>query len=262
MTQTIASLLSDDNLDEAVALAIANVKAKATSAQARMELGQLLAIAGDLARAETHAKMAQTQAPELMNLIATFRANLRGLEAREAWWNDGAAPDIPQGPSDCDKDAVQINIALREADGDAASAAAATLEEKRGPISGRWNGTAFDDLRDLDDRLPHAIEAVTSGGNYLWIDLAKVKQITCAAPATPFDLLCRQARVTLHDGASGEMFLPAVYAGSATAAERLGRVTEFDELPGGLMAARGQRSFIAGDEVVGFLDLEELDLDG
>lgn len=262
MTDTIASLVSDDNLEEAIALAVDAVKAKATSAQARMELAQLLAISGDLKRAETHAKMAQTQAPELMNLIATFRANLRALEARDAWWATGAVPDMPLGPSDCDRDAIAINIGLREGDAGAAEAAAAALEEKRGPISGTWNGTAFDDLRDLDDRLPHAIEALTSGGNYLWIDLAKVKQITCAAPATPFDLICRQARVTLHEGASGEMFLPAVYPGAGTTAEKLGRVTEFEELPGGLMAARGQKSFIAGDDVVGFLELSELELNG
>ena len=250
-----AEAFDADDLTAAVAVAVAGVKARPTDPQRRMLLAELSVLAGDLDRAETQAKLAATHAPDLLAGISVFRQHLRGLDARRRWWEDGAVPGFPTGPSEADRAALTLNLALRDDDGPQAAAASATLEEARGTVPVSWDGVEAEDWRDLDDRLPHALEVVTAGGNYLWIGLDRVAGLRATAPARPMDLALRPVRLMLRDGSEADLLLCAVAPAPATDAERLGRRTEFDTLPGGLVAARGQKAMLVGDEMRGLLDV-------
>lgn len=252
-TMTLANHLEQDALDDAIAAATSRVKTAATDAGARLDLAELCVLAGDLARAETHAKLSTTLSPDDVIGLGVFRQHLRGMYARQHWWTDGAAPAFPMGPTPCDEAALKINVALRSGDAETAKTALQTLDAERGSRPAVWNGKAVDDLRDLDDRLPHAVEAITAGGNYLWLDMALIQKISFKPPARPIDLAYRRARITLTDGAAADLLVPAVYWGATTNADKLARHTGFADLPGGLTAASGQRAYLAGDEMVGLL---------
>ncbi|MFS4437488.1 type VI secretion system accessory protein TagJ [Paracoccaceae bacterium GXU_MW_L88] len=257
MSQAITDLLNADALDEANAKAVEWVKSAPESGQARMTLAALSVLMGDLKRAETHATMAARIDTQDAVGYGLFRQHLRGLEARAQWWENGAVPTFPGGASETDQAAVALNVALRDGDEAKTVAALEALEALRGTRPGAWNGEAVDDLRDLDDRLPHALEAVSAGGNYLWIDLAKVTSIAFRPVSGPLDLALRPARVTLDDGAEADLGLPAIYPAPTSDAERLGRSTDFIER-GGIMIGQGQRAWLAGDEMQGFLGAEEI----
>ncbi len=259
-TAGIAELLLQDSLDEALAASAASVKAQAGSPARRMIHAELCALSGDLEKADAHAKIAQrllhpgdAAAPPL------FRQHLRGLEARERWWRDGSVPDFPAGPSACDRAALALNVAFRAGNAESIRRKAAALEELRGMRPALWNGTDIPDLRDLDDRLPHAVEAVTSGGHYLWLDMARITRLTFTAPARPFDLCCRRARVVLRDGSAADILIPVVYPDPRTAAQRLASETDFEDMPGGLTVGRGQRLYLSGGDASAILDARDID---
>lgn len=256
----ITAALNDDRLSDAVTLAAAAVKASPQDVTARQLLAALAVLSGDLARAEAQASMAARLAPADAVSFGLFRQHLRGLHARRAWWQDSALPAFPGGASEADRAAIALNVALRAGDGAAVAQTSKALEALRGTRPGHWNGVAVDDLRDLDDRLPHAVEAVSAGGNYLWIDMAKIARITLRPVASPLDLALRPARVGLTDGAEADLMLPAIYPAPDTAARQLGRETDFIESHG-VMIGQGQRAWLVGDDMQGFLGAELISFD-
>ncbi|RVV98305.1 nitrogen fixation protein [Mesobaculum littorinae] len=265
LAQDLKSALSQDDLAAARGLAAARVKTHPRDVEARMFLAELCVIAGELDRAETHAKLAATAAPDAAVGLGVFRQHLRALHARDAWWTQGALPTFPTGPSALSALALRLNIALRDEDGAAAAKALAALDDLRGEQPVVYDGTEAGDLRDLDDRLPHAIEALSAGGHYLWLDFAQISELAFHPASRPIDMVLRRARVTLQDGSAADIRVPAIYpeprggtsapnapasAAPADIALRLGRGTDFLDLPGGLTGARGLRCWLAGDRVL------------
>ncbi|NSX53734.1 type VI secretion system accessory protein TagJ [Parasulfitobacter algicola] len=245
---TIAELISNNDLDAAITAVSADVKANPGKAEPRIVLADLCVCDGDLDKADTHLKMASRLSPDVATSLAAYRNHLRGMFARGRWYDEAAIPDFPQGPTERDKLAIKVNLALRDGDGDTARAAIDELDALRGEQPVFWNDAPAADFRDLDDRLPHAIEALTTGGSYLWVDFTLIQSLEFAEVSRPRDLALRRARMTLMDGASAEVLIPATYHGSSTIEQKMGRETDWVEAPGTLMIGRGQRSFLVGDE--------------
>lgn len=257
---TVALLLDQDELDDALAAAQALVKDKPGERDARNLYIDLLILSGDLDRADAQCNLAATFAPEDALGFGLLRRQLRGLVARAAWFSDGAVPEFPGGPSDLDQLALRAGVALREGEGDKAKALIDQLDEARGERPMHLDAAEVADLRDLDDRLPHALEVVTTGGAYLWIDFAKIATLTLAPIRRPRDLALRYGELRLTDGATASVLIPALYSALADdkAGRRLGRETDFTTLPGGLVIGHGQRCLLAGDASLPFHTLTTL----
>ena len=250
LTATIANLLSEDGLSEATEEARGRVKADASDKTARHLYIDLLVLAGDFERADAQCNVASTLSPDDAVGFGLLRNELRGMAARNAWFDEGAVPGFPGGPTDLDKIALALAVANRDGDREQAQAALAMLEERRGEASMLWNGKTVADFRDLDDRMPHALEAITSGGAYVWIDLSRIASVTLEPIARPRDFAYRRAELVLRDGASAPVLLPAIYHGTRDApALLLGRETDWVEEKTGITTGRGQRCFLAGDEL-------------
>lgn len=259
---TIGDRIAHDDLDGALAAAAARVKAAPQDAPARLLLAMACVLAGDLDKADAHSKLAARLSPADSVGIGVFRRHLRGLYARDQWWRMGAAPEFPMGMTFCDELALKLNVALRAGDAAATASALDALEEARGQRPAIWNGAPVEDFRDLDDRLPHAFEIVTAGGSYLWLDFSLVREIAFEPPASLFDLACRRARVVLTDESAADVLVMATCPEAEEAAHRLARRTDFEEVAGGLTVAKGQRAYLAGEEMVGLLAAETIRFEG
>jgi len=260
LSENIAKSLGDNALDAALDMAKAHLKSHPSDQEARHLYIDLLVLSGDYERADNQCSLAVTFAPDATMGFALLRNELRGMAARDAWFRSGAVPEFPQGPSNLDKLAVRLGIAHRTGDIDDAAQALATLEVQRGERPILWNGKRVSDFRDLDDRTPHALEVIMTGGAYLWIDFAKIAALTVEPIARPRDLAFRRAELSLIDGAVAPVLLPVIYHGTAgDAALLLGRETDWVEEPTGITTGRGQRCFLAGDELVSFHDTESLE---
>lgn len=260
LSENIARAISDNALDEALDLAKAHLKSNPSDQEARNLYIDLLVLAGDYERADNQCSLAVTFAPDATMGFALLRNELRGMAARDAWFKNGAVPEFPQGPSAIDKLAIRIGIAHRIEDGEEAVSDLGKLEDLRGERPMLRNGQKVADFRDLDDRTPHALEVIMTGGAYLWIDFAKVALLTIEPVARPRDLAFRRAELSLIDGAVAPVLLPAIYHGTGTEDRlRLGRETEWVEEPTGITTGRGQRCFLAGDDLASFHDTESLE---
>ena len=261
LSASIAQSLSDNALDEALEEVKAHLKARPSDQEARHLYIDLLVLAGEYERADNQCSLAATLSPDATMGFALLRNELRAMAARDAWFVSGAVPEFPQGPSELDKLALRLGIADRDGNAADAKAALDALETVRGERPLIWNGKAISDFRDLDDRIPHALEVIMTGGAYLWIDFAKISAVSIEPIARPRDLAFRRAELSLIDGAAASVLLPAVYYGTGKdAALKLGRETEWVEEESGITTGRGQRCFLAGDELVSFHDTQSLEI--
>ena len=259
LAASISRLLMNDSLTEALELARGHLKTTPSDKDARHLYIDLLIVAGDYERADAQCSLAVTFSPEDTMGFALLRNQLRAMSAREAWFKTGAVPAFPGGPSETDKAAMRLALAHGPATREEAAAALSTVEEARGQRPMQWNGKPVSDLRDLDDRTPHALEVIMTGGAYLWVDFAKISAVTMEPIARPRDLAFRRAELCLTDGATAPVLLPAIYQGTADSPNLLlGHETEWVEEASGITTGRGQRCFLAGDEMVSFHDLQSL----
>lgn len=257
LSSEIAAALSENRIVDALDLAKARIKTKPADTDARHLYIDLLVLSGDYEKADAQCNIAVSLAPSDTMGFAFLRNQLRGMAARSAWFENGAVPQFPHGPDALDQAALKLGLAHR--DGDAANALQ-TMEEIRGSQAMIWNGTRVDDLRDLDDRTPHALEAITTGGAYLWVSFSRIASVVLEPIARPRDFAFRRAQLATHDGASAEVLVPAIYHGTdGDAALLLGRETDWVEEKSGIVTGRGQRSFLAGDDVVALHDLAQLE---
>ncbi|MGO4333916.1 type VI secretion system accessory protein TagJ [Labrys sp. KB_33_2] len=257
LAASIANSLSEGALSQALDHAREHMRAHPSDKDARHLYIDLLILAGDYERADTQCSLAVTLAPQDTMGFALLRNQLRAMAARKAWFETGAVPEFPHGPSALDRAAIELAIINRE--GSSAGPTLAALDGLRGERPMLWNGEPVGDFRDLDDRVPHALEVIMTGGSYLWIDFAKIASVAVEPIARPRDLAFRRAELSLADGASASVLLPAIYQGTeGRETLLLGRETEWVTEPSGITAGRGQRCFLAGDELVSFHDMQSL----
>jgi type VI secretion system protein ImpE len=252
------------NPREAVAAALEEVKRHPTDSGKRSFLCELLCLTGDLERADRQLEVVAQQDPQAMMGVSLFRQLIRAEQARQQFYTDGRLPEfLNQDVTPDLKQHLQASILLREGKAAEALAVLTAAEEQRPHVSGTCNGQAFDELRDLDDLTSSFFEVLTSTGKYYWIPLERVESVEFHTPKRPRDLLWRGAHMVVRGGPDGEVFVPVLYAGSASDPNdevRLGRATEWRGASGEPVRGFGQRIFLVGTEDRPILELQTLAL--
>ncbi len=134
-------------------------------------------------------------------------------------------------------------------------------------MSGTLNGTPFTSLEDADPRIGARLE-VFAAGQYTWLPLEHVASVRMAAPKLLRDLLWAPAMVRTGPGFRGEelgeVLLPALAPLSWRSPDgevRLGRVTDWEELPDGDEAPVGQKMLLVDGEPFPILELRDLEIE-
>ncbi len=140
------------------------------------------------------------------------------------------------------------------------------------PVAGTLNGEPFDSVEDADPRVGARLE-VFAGGRYLWLPFAHLAWLRVEAPVHLRDVRWPTARLgtgpSVRDLDLGEVVLPALTPGAWRQQDpevRLGRATDWEELPDGEYAPVGQKVLrvsgpaFGGDEgtLVPLLDVRDL----
>jgi type VI secretion system protein ImpE len=259
---TAHDLYQQGKLREAVAAALDEVKQRPADSAKRGFLAELLCISGDLERADRQIDALGQQDPETMMEISLFRQMIRAEQARQQFFTAGRLPEFLNNDITPDlRLHLEASILLREKRNAEAAAVLAKAREARPKVAGTCDGKPFDDMCDLDDLTSSFFETLTSKGEYFWIPMDQIESITFAPPTRPRDLLWRRAHMITRTGPDAEVFLPAVYAGSAADANdsiRLGRATEWLGEAGAPVRGLGQRVFLVGEEDRAILELQKL----
>jgi len=249
---TIKALLDEGRLQDALAEAIHEVKARPSDASRRTLLFELLCFAGDFDRALRQLDVIGEQSAEAEIGVQAYRQLIRAERARQGFFFGGEPPIFLYGPPAYV--ALHLSAVKRVSEGSFAEAAGLLeqAEEARTALTGRVNGEPFGDFRDCDDFTAPVIELLLRD-DYVWLPFADVRRLEIAPPRYLRDLLWLPAHFETRQGVSGEAYLPALYAGSNAHEDesvKLGRVTTWREAAEGLFIAAGRHIWLAGEDEI------------
>jgi type VI secretion system protein ImpE len=259
---TPSELYQAGRLAEAVDAALQAVKKHPTDTARRGLLCELLCFTGDLERADKQLETIGQQDPSSMVGVSMFRQLLRAETARQQFFREGRLPEFLGEITPLLQRHLEASVCLREGDPQQAAGILAEAEAQRPPVQGICDGTAFDDLRDLDDLTAPLLEVLTSTGKYFWVPMERVEWLEFHPPQRPQDLLWRRAHMVVAGGPDGEVFLPALYPHSPASQDdqlRLGRGTQWTGGDGAPVQGLGQRIFLVGDQDKTILELKQIE---
>jgi len=256
-------LFKAGQLQEAIDAQLKEVKANPGDHGKRLFLFELLAFTGDLDRAAKQIDVINYGQLELDVAVLNYRKILDAERLRRRLFSEGLSPEfLLPAPEH-----VKLRLEAINHWRDNRMAEAADLLRKANatapPVKGVLNDTPFEILRDWDDLFGTVLE-VMAKGKYFWVPLEQIETLAMNGPRFPRDLLWFPARLELHDGPKGEVFLPALYPGSHVHPDlevRLGRKTDLKPLEEGAVLGLGMRTFFVDDETLTLLDWRMLEVD-
>jgi len=226
-------LFKAGRLDEAIELLGAGLRNNPADARQRAFLFELLAFAGNHARAEKQLDVLGQSGPEAELGVLMYRSALHADRVRHEMFAKGEYPHHTTAPA---------------------------------RVSGTLNGRSFESLEDADPRIGPRLE-VYAAGQYMWLPLEHVASVSMPAPGKLRDLLWARAVVRTGPGFRGielgEVLLPVMTPTASRhpdPAVRLGRVTEWEALDGGGEAPVGQKLLLVDGEEFPILELRELEI--
>jgi type VI secretion system protein ImpE len=249
-------------LGEAIDAQIKEVKAHPGDPNKRTFLFELLAFSGDLDRARRQIDAINYGQIELDSAVASYKKLLDAEQKRRDLFKQSLSPRFfGETPQHAQLRLQAVNR-LREKN---AKEAAERLNQAAGMVHvrGQLNGKPIGELRDCDDLFGGVLEAMAHG-EYYWVPLEQVASLAMKPPRFPRDLLWLPAKLEMHDGGTGDVFLPVLYPNTHEHADpqvRLGRATDWSSSDGGPVLGVGGRTFLAGDDAVSLLEFRELALD-
>lgn len=264
------ALFEAGRLSEAVAAASERVKANPADIRLRSQLAELLCVAGELERAERQFDAIASQDPTTAIRATELRQFVRADLARREVWMQGRMPEFLLPPPPHVELRLQALMHLRAGRMDEAADHIARAETERPEVAGAMNDVPFDDFRDLDDLTGGILEVMTTMGKYFWVPLEHVVDAVVTPPSRPLDAAWCTMELTVRDGTTGQVVVPAIYAdlpagaGVAAASEaqaalyRTGRETEWVEEAPNYVRGQGLRCFLVGEDAVSIRDLGAL----
>ncbi len=255
--------LDAGNLGSAVEEALAAVKANPTDAKARTFLFELSCFSGDWERAEKQLDVIGHQDVNAMIGSQIYRQNFKGERDRLKFFDAGQKPEFLAAPLAYVEDLLTANNRIREGNLAEARELLDKVEEERPAYPCKINGETVSDFRDYND-LTSCVFEVFVKDSYIWLQFEEVKSIELFAPKTLRDLYWVQAQVETITGVSGEMFLPALYAGSSKSGDdrvRLGRMTDWRDLGEEIFAGEGMKLFWMDGKEKSLLDIQTIEFE-
>lgn len=256
---TASELFKAGKLAEAVAAQIEDVKKNPADVGKRLFLFELSLFVGDLTRAGRQGDLVVYPEAEINATMDAYKLLVMHEQTRRDVFLKGTPPrSFGPLPDECTQRIQAIDRIRNEQ-----FAEAAELIGNSPPpmIPGTLNGKEFDGFCDCDDVLGPILEVCTHQG-YFWVPFSQVKAVRAEPPKYPRDLYWLPAHVELIDGQNATVFLPALYPfsfGHEDEDVKLGRRTDWTGGEGTPVRGKGQKTYLAGDDVVGILDIREIE---
>jgi len=226
-------LFEAGKLNEAIAALGAELRENPADAQRRTFLFELLCFAGNFDRAEKQLDVLAGATPQAGMGALLYRSAIHAERTRAQMFRSNTLP----------------------LDGNASEA-----------VSGTVNGKPFSSIADADPRIGARLE-IFAAGQYTWIPWQHVASVKIEAAKRLRDVLWVPAVVRTSDDwrgqELGEILLPGLAPLSFDYPDdeiRLGRATDWVELPDGDYAPAGRKLIVIDGERVPLLDIRELEI--
>jgi type VI secretion system protein ImpE len=260
---TAKELLDAGDLRSAIEVLTRQVRSNPSDVRQRTFLFELLCFAGDFDRAERQLDVIGQQSATAELGVQVYRNNIKAERDRGRLFTHGLHPHfLLEAPAYIDLHFAAINR-VREGNMAEARSLLDKAEEDRPALAGKLNGKQFLDFRDYNDIVGPSLELIVQG-SYTWLPFEQMRSIEIAAPKQLRDLMWAPAQIETINGAIGEVFIPALYAGSSDQPNdqvKLGRATEWNDLGGDLYAAAGLRLFLVDDADKALFEAKSIEFD-
>ncbi len=253
--------LDKGDLKGAIESAINLVKTNPTNIAARTFLFELSCFSGEWERGEKQLEVIGHQDVAAMIGTKIYQQNFKAERDRLAYFSEGRKPETMTGSPAHLTDLLNANNRVREGNIAEARLLLDGVEENRPAYTCTVNGEGFSDLRDYNDLTMCVFEVIFKDA-YIWLPFDYVDRIEFTKPASLRDLYWIQGNVELTNGTNGEMFFPALYAGSWKSDNdqvRLGRMTDWRDLGDELFVGEGMRLFWMDGKDRSILDIETIE---
>jgi type VI secretion system protein ImpE len=244
-----SELFQAGQLQAAIDAQIQKVRSSPADHGARFFLFELMLFAGEIDRARKQIDVVRYDDPKAQGAVEMYRFTLDAEQERRKVLSGQAQPkSLTVAPDHVFQrlEALKRYAAGETAEGDALLAQA---NEALPNVKAKINGAPAEGVRDADDLFGTVLEVFGPGGLYCWVPLEQIEALTMNPPRFPRDVLLVPANLTLKNGPSGDVLLPALYPGSFGNADdslRLGRATDWVGDEGQPLRGIGGRLFLTG----------------
>ncbi len=258
---TAEELLKAGHLSAAVEQLNQEVRARPTDIQRRTFLFELLCFAGDYPRAERQLDVLGHQSAMAEIGVQVYRHILTAEQARQRLFSEGMQPNFVFSPPSY----VHLHLeALHQLCNHQPAQALALLEQaqhSQASLKGSLARQPFTAWRDGDDLLAPFLEVIVHD-KYVWFPFEQIKRLHILTPKRLRDLLWVPATLEAHIGPVGEVFLPVLYPDSHRHADdrvKLGRITDWTDMGGGVTRGAGQHLFFIDGQDRGILEVQDIE---
>lgn len=257
---TAKELMKAGRLSEARMVLIEEVKSKPSDVGARTVLFQVLSLLGEWDKALRHLDMVSTQDPSRAIGVHAYLNNVKAEQERAKVLKGSQLPSVMPEPPEYFPDYLDYLDALNSGRFDDARAKLALVEAARPVVKGTLNGKPFGGMSETDARLYPFLEVFVHE-RYVWIPFEAIREFIVHEPRDSFDLIWVTASITTWEGLSMNCSMPVTYPGTADEADdqlKLGRLTHWEPMGGGLSRGMGQHVYSIGDEDVSLLEIRSI----
>ncbi|MSR54805.1 MAG: hypothetical protein EXS09_16180 [Gemmataceae bacterium] len=254
---TPLELFQSARLAEAILMQEQIIAARGDDPVERLLLCDFLAYAGEN-------KVVRLQLEQLVNapeVLQSYLGEWRKLLAADDARHCGVQPDFLFEPAAHIRNRLQARMQLAGGLIEEAVDSLDAADESAAWVAGHVDGREFDGWRDSDDLLGPVLEVLHSD-RYVWVPVEQVLKLRLEDADSLRDQLYRPATLWLVDGSRWEVFMPALYVGSAEHPEegiRTGAGVDWIELHG-VMRGVGERTFLFGEEELGISEFKQVEI--
>ncbi|MCE9529820.1 MAG: hypothetical protein K8T89_01565 [Planctomycetes bacterium] len=245
-----SELFQAGQLQAAIDAQIQKVKTNPADQAARFFLFELMMFAGELERARKQIDVLRYDEPKAQAGVEIYK---QAIDAEVMRRKVLAGQELPKSLTVAPEHVLQRLQALKHFAAGDADAGSALIDQANAAIpnvKALINGKPVENLRDADDLFGSVLEVFGPGGLYCWVPQEQIETLSMNPPKSPRDVLLMPANLSIKDGPSGDVLLPAIYPGSHTNTDdalRLGRATDWSGEDGRPLRGVGGRLFLTGE---------------
>ena len=244
--KNIHNLVREGKLSDALAWCATQLQDEPLNFDIRGVYSELLCINGELDKADKQLDFMVQKKPELAVGAVNLRHLIRAQQARLDFYQGKAIPKLFHDADEMDRIFLEMHVALLESDNDKAADLAKKMEELRAQTS--QEDTAV--IRDLDDSLSPYLEVLGTNGEFYLANFNEIEMLKVEPIESFLENIWLRVEIIIKDGPSGTAHLPLVYANSTTDIEKLGQVSDWEELGDELTIGKGMKMLFVNDEAI------------